>query len=191
MIQAVRRMRGALDGGQLLNENRGKIDVKSAEAFLVGSSRYFSRDGCRRRANALWTRRGIAARQFLSGNGTPHYPGGVVQGKAMDSRMAQSLTFVARIGHPCGSDFIAAPFLQGASGISVAVADPSRHESWPVDGIPCWRKGGAVNLKRWLVDWKRLARSANYCLSLEFSTTHSNTCAEPAATGIAIISGTS
>lgn len=30
----------------------------------------------------------------------------------MDSRMAQSLTFVARMGHPCGSDFIASTFLK-------------------------------------------------------------------------------
>jgi hypothetical protein len=42
----------------------------------------------------------------------PYYPGGAVQGKAMDSQMAKSLSFVARRGHPCGDDFDAAPFLK-------------------------------------------------------------------------------
>jgi hypothetical protein len=30
----------------------------------------------------------------------------------MDSHMAESMTFVARIGHPCGTDFKARPFLE-------------------------------------------------------------------------------
>jgi hypothetical protein len=42
----------------------------------------------------------------------PYYPGGAVQGKAMDSAMAGHMSFAARSGHPCGDDFIAAPFLK-------------------------------------------------------------------------------
>ena len=42
---------------------------------------------------------------------TQNYPGGAVQGKASDSAMAQKLSFVARMGHPCGGDFLAKPFL--------------------------------------------------------------------------------
>ncbi len=45
-------------------------------------------------------------------NWTPYNPSGAVQGKAMDGRMAQSMSFVARRGHPCGADFIAADFLK-------------------------------------------------------------------------------
>jgi hypothetical protein len=30
----------------------------------------------------------------------------------MDSRMAESLSFVARRGHPCGADFLAGSFLK-------------------------------------------------------------------------------
>jgi hypothetical protein len=97
--------------GQLLNENRGKIDVKSAEAFLsdhhdtfLGTVAADERTLC---GHVEESPRGIPQWEWNS-----HYPGGVVQGKAMDSRMAQSLTFVARMGHPCGSDFIAATFLK-------------------------------------------------------------------------------
>ncbi len=38
-------------------------------------------------------------------------PGGAVQGKATDSKMAGNMSFVARAGHPCGADFLAADFL--------------------------------------------------------------------------------
>ena len=41
--------------------------------------------------------------------------GGAVQGKAMDSEMAKRMTFVARRGHPCGENFLAAPFLKAHS----------------------------------------------------------------------------
>jgi hypothetical protein len=39
-------------------------------------------------------------------------PGGAVQGKATDSAMAAKMSFVARAGHPCGADFLAADFLE-------------------------------------------------------------------------------
>jgi len=41
----------------------------------------------------------------------PFYPGGAVQGKATDSNRTKDMRLVARIGHPCGSDFLAKPFL--------------------------------------------------------------------------------
>jgi hypothetical protein len=37
---------------------------------------------------------------------------GAVQGKVMDSKMAANMSFVARIGHPCGAKFDAAQFLR-------------------------------------------------------------------------------
>ena len=42
----------------------------------------------------------------------PYNPGGAVQGKATDSAMAAKMSFVARAGHPCGADFLAADFLE-------------------------------------------------------------------------------
>jgi Phospholipase B len=96
---------------QLLTENRGRIDVQAAQAFLsdhrdtfLGQTIADERTLC---GHVEASPRGIS--QWDWG---PHYPGGVVQGKAVDSRMAQSLSFVARMGHPCGSDFLAGPFLK-------------------------------------------------------------------------------
>jgi hypothetical protein len=40
------------------------------------------------------------------------YPGGTVQAKAIDGRMADKMQFWAAIGHPCGNDFIVADFLK-------------------------------------------------------------------------------
>ena len=41
----------------------------------------------------------------------PYDPGGAVTGKVMDSDMAAKLSFIGRAGHPCGEDFLVAPFL--------------------------------------------------------------------------------
>ncbi len=41
------------------------------------------------------------------------YPGGTVQAKVVDGRMAEKMQFWAAMGHPCGNDFIAAAFLKG------------------------------------------------------------------------------
>ena len=41
----------------------------------------------------------------------PYYPDGAVTGKVTDSDLAANLSLIARAGHPCGEDFIAAPFL--------------------------------------------------------------------------------
>jgi hypothetical protein len=41
----------------------------------------------------------------------PYYPMGAVQGKVTTAALAKDLKFWARMGHPCGSDFIAADFL--------------------------------------------------------------------------------
>jgi hypothetical protein len=41
----------------------------------------------------------------------PYYPSGAVQGKVTTAVLAKDLKFWARMGHPCGADFIAADFL--------------------------------------------------------------------------------
>ena len=91
--------------------NQGKIDTTLAQAFL--SDHYDS-----------YTKTISPDRRTLCGHGDmptvddpgfakrPYNPAGAVQGKVMDSRMAQSMTFVARIGHPCGTDFKALQFLE-------------------------------------------------------------------------------
>ena len=40
----------------------------------------------------------------------PFVPNGAVTGKVTDSEMAAHMSFIGRAGHPCGDDFLAAPF---------------------------------------------------------------------------------
>ena len=95
---------------QLLNENKGKIDVDLAQQML---SDHFDSFQKKTEANERvlcghvdTTERGVAVWAWQ-----PFYPGGAVQGKATDSNMAKDMRLVARIGHPCGADFLAKPFL--------------------------------------------------------------------------------
>jgi len=42
----------------------------------------------------------------------PYFPGGAVQGKVTTAALAKELKFWARMGHPCGEDFIASTFFK-------------------------------------------------------------------------------
>jgi len=42
----------------------------------------------------------------------PFYPTGAVQGKVTTSALAKEMKIWARMGHPCGEDFLAAPFFE-------------------------------------------------------------------------------
>jgi hypothetical protein len=95
---------------ELLNENKGKIDVPLAEQMLSDHVDSFEKKtGANERTlcgHVDSTARGVAIWAW-----GPAYPGGAVQAKATDSTMAKEMRLVARMGHPCGEDFIAKPFL--------------------------------------------------------------------------------
>ena len=91
-------------------EYKGRIGVDEAARFI--SDHYdtvLKRDAP--------TERTLCGHAEVAPKGIPqwgwgaHYPGGAVQGKAMDSAMAAAMSFRARIGHPCGQDFLSAPYL--------------------------------------------------------------------------------
>jgi hypothetical protein len=42
----------------------------------------------------------------------PYYPTGAVQGKVTTAALAKEMKIWARMGHPCGEDFLAAPFFE-------------------------------------------------------------------------------
>jgi len=96
---------------QVMRENKGKIDVTLAEKFLGDHYDAFDK---KEQPNE----RTLCGHVELSPRGAsiwelgPYSPDGAVQGKAMDSRMAETLSFRARYGHPCGSDFLADKFLK-------------------------------------------------------------------------------
>jgi hypothetical protein len=90
---------------------KGKIDVALGEKFLADHFDSFEN-------KELPNERGLCGHPDLSGRGEPiwewgpYYPGGAIQAKVTDSRMAEALSFRARMGHPCGRNFLAAPFLK-------------------------------------------------------------------------------
>jgi len=96
---------------QLLNENKGKIDVSLAQQLL---SDHFDSYEKKTQANdrTLCGHVDTVDRGISIWNWDPFYPGGAVQGKVTDSAMAKNMELVARIGHPCGEDFLAKPFLE-------------------------------------------------------------------------------
>jgi hypothetical protein len=95
---------------QLLNGNKGNIDTSLAEIFLADHfDTYTRKEGANRRT--LCGHGDMMAETTPGSDSKPYDPYGAVQGKVMDSRMAQAMDFIARIGHPCGIKFDAAKFL--------------------------------------------------------------------------------
>ncbi len=95
---------------QLLNENKGKIDVTLAQQMLGDHVDSFEKktDANER---TLCGHVDNNARGISIWGWGPYYPGGAVQGKATDSAMTKEMRLVARMGHPCGENFQAKPFL--------------------------------------------------------------------------------
>jgi len=94
---------------QLMQENKGKIDVAGAQKFLAdhvdsltGKNEPSERTLC---GHVEMSPRGMGAWQ------PPYGTAGAVQNKATDAAMASKMTFTAAAGHACGHDFLAAQHL--------------------------------------------------------------------------------
>ena len=95
---------------QLLNGNKGNIDTSLAEIFLADHfDTYTKKEGANRRT--LCGHGDAMAVTMPGSSAKPFDPFGAVSGKVMDSKMAQAMDFIARIGHPCGIKFDASKFL--------------------------------------------------------------------------------
>ncbi len=94
---------------ELLNENKGKIDVSLAQQMLADHVDSFEKK-VQADDRTLCGHIDTIVRGVSQWGWQPFYPGGAVQGKATDSSMAKDMRLVARLGHPCGEDFLAAPF---------------------------------------------------------------------------------
>jgi hypothetical protein len=93
-----------------MSQAKGRIDVEMAEQFMAdhddsftGKSEADERSLC---GHVETVSRGIPEFDWA-----PYYPAGAVTGKVADSDLAANLSFIAHAGHPCGEDFLAAPFL--------------------------------------------------------------------------------
>jgi hypothetical protein len=86
-----------------------QLDTTLAEAYL--SDHYDSFD-----RKVEIGKRSLCGHEELSAEGEPVWDNppfassGAVTGKVMDATMAANMSFIARAGHPCGEDFLAAPF---------------------------------------------------------------------------------
>src|SRR5208337_264403 len=86
---------------ELMKESKGRIDVKMAETFMADHY-----DSYQKKPDP--DERTLCGHGDLSPHGEPiwdwgpYYPGGAVQGKAMDATMATAMSFYAHMGHPCG-----------------------------------------------------------------------------------------
>jgi hypothetical protein len=90
-------------------EYKGRIDIDLAKQFLADHEDSFTgkvgADGRTLCGHVDTVKHGAPEWDW-----GPYYPGGAVTGKVTDSDLADHLSFVARAGHPCGEDFLAAPF---------------------------------------------------------------------------------
>jgi hypothetical protein len=95
---------------ELLKEHKGKIDVELAQKMIGDHEDSFEK-------KEDPDERTLCGHTDASSRGVdvwawgPYYPGGAVQGKATDATMAKEMRLTARMGHPCGGDFLAKPFL--------------------------------------------------------------------------------
>jgi hypothetical protein len=99
-------------GDELIKEAKGKIDVDMAERFLSDHVDSFESDKPQADERTLCGHVDASSRGVKEWGWDAYNPGGAVQGKASDSKMAANMSFVARAGHPCGADFTAADFLE-------------------------------------------------------------------------------
>ena len=98
---------------ELMKEAKGKIDVEMAEEFLSDHVDHLvESDKPRADERTLCGHVDASPRGVKEWGWDAYNPGGAVQGKATDSKMAANMSFVARAGHPCGADFLAADFLE-------------------------------------------------------------------------------
>ena len=95
---------------QIMTQAKGKIDVAMAQQFLADHVDSFDKKD-QQNERALCGHVDASPRGVKEWGWDAYDPGGAVQGKAMDSAMAAKMSFVARAGHPCGKDFMAADFL--------------------------------------------------------------------------------
>src|ERR1022692_3644283 len=102
---------------EMVQHAKGKIDVEMAEAFLSDHVDSFEEapshvEKAQPNERSLCGHTDVSPRGVKEWGWDAYTPGGAVQGKATDSKMAANMSFVARAGHPCGADFTAADFLE-------------------------------------------------------------------------------
>ena len=96
---------------QLVTESKGNIDVEIVKQMEGDKYDAFEKkDGPNERSLCGTVER--SPRGIPEWDWAMFFPGGTVQAKAVDARMASTMQFWTAMGHPCGYDFAAATFLK-------------------------------------------------------------------------------
>jgi hypothetical protein len=95
---------------QLLSAPKGKIDIDRAKAFETDSFDVIAHTN-QANERTLCGRAEISPRGAPEWDWAPFFPGGTVQSKVIDGRLAEKMAFWGQAGHH-GSDFLAEPFLK-------------------------------------------------------------------------------
>lgn len=95
---------------QLMDENKGKIDIEAAKRFETDHYDVITKE-------IDPNEHTICGHVDRSSKGLPPWqgpygPAGTAEAKVSDSAMAEKMSFVAGLGHPCGVEFHAKEFLQ-------------------------------------------------------------------------------
>jgi len=96
---------------QLMEQNKGKIDVEMAQKFMGDHFDSFQ-DKEEASERTLCGHAETSPRGEPEWEWGPYYPGGTVNAKAADARMAKKMTLRARHGHGCGASLLIEPFLK-------------------------------------------------------------------------------
>jgi hypothetical protein len=94
---------------KLMEEYKGRIDAEAGKKF---EEDHIDASTGKPAANANV----LCGHVDTDAKGVPefawaaYFPGGAVQGKVTTAALAKDMKFWARMGHPCGEDFLAAPF---------------------------------------------------------------------------------
>ena len=92
-----------------MKKHYGQLDTALAEAYLSDHWDSFEKKEDADQRSMCGHEETSPIGEPVWGN-PPYAPSGAVTGKVADSDMAAKMSFIGRAGHPCGEDFIAAPF---------------------------------------------------------------------------------
>ena len=96
-------------GEAFVKKHRGQLDTALAEAYLSDHWDSFEKKEDADQRSLCGHEETSPIGEPVWGN-PPYAPSGAVTGEVTDAAMAEKMSMIVRAGHPCGADFIAAPF---------------------------------------------------------------------------------
>ena len=112
----VRRHQGARQVRipQLIEENKGKIDVSFAKRFIGDHYDVYLGKKNNPCSRTICSHYDLDAREYMSDytRPKPFQPRGAIDGAILDAKMAKEMQFVMRYGNSCGTPFIVDKFIQ-------------------------------------------------------------------------------